>query len=93
VKEEKPLAMKVAVEANLHPVQEYLSRQGCQVETLEANQIQQAANTNYSAIVVSGADQNLTGMQTVQANCPVISASGLTPEEIYNRIQTETNAK
>ncbi|UOF89253.1 YkuS family protein [Fodinisporobacter ferrooxydans] len=82
---------KVCVESNLSPMQEYLSNQGCQVETLDANSIQNASanSTSYSAIVISGADQNLMGMQSVQCGCPVINASGLTPEQVYNRIQSE----
>ncbi|GIM45880.1 hypothetical protein DNHGIG_14290 [Collibacillus ludicampi] len=81
--------MKVAVEANLSPVREYLSRQGYQVDTLDANQLENLGETqaNYSAVVISGADQNLTGIQNVVVNCPIINAHGMTPEEIHQRIQ------
>jgi hypothetical protein len=82
--------MKVAVEANLSPVREYLSRQGYQVDTLDANQLANLnqGQSNYSAVVISGADQNLMGIQNVAVNCPVINAHGLTPAEIHQRIQS-----
>jgi hypothetical protein len=86
------MANKVAVESNLSNIQEYLSSKGCQVETLDAGQMKQGAGrSNYSAMVICGADENIMGMQAIQANCPVINAHGLTPEEVYNRIQSEAN--
>lgn len=82
--------MKVAVEANLSPVREYLSRQGYQVDTLDANHLQSlnANQSNYSAVVISGTDQNIMGIQDIKINCPVINAYGLTPEQIHQRIQS-----
>jgi hypothetical protein len=81
--------MKVAVEANLSPVREFLSRQGYQVDTLDANQLENLGQkqANYSAVVISGSDQNLMEIQNVVVNCPVINAHGMTPEEIHQRIQ------
>ncbi|BCJ87492.1 YkuS family protein [Effusibacillus dendaii] len=76
---------RIAVEANLSPVHEYLKNQGCQVDTLDADHL--GANNQYSAIVISGTDQNLMGIQNVAQNCPVINASGLSPQQVYERIQ------
>lgn len=78
---------RIAIEANLSPYQEYLSRQGYQVDTLDASNIKQGAQNNYSAIVISGMDQNLMGIQNVVQNCPVINASGLTPEQVHERLR------
>lgn len=72
----------VAVEKNLTPVKDYLTSQGCQVIDVEA-----AQNRPVDAVVLSGVKQNLLGMQDVLVNAPVITASGKTPEEIWNSIQ------
>ena len=76
---------RVAVEAGLSPVRDYLSQRGFQVEEYLAESLQNQGN--YAAIVISGQDQNLMGMQDQVENCPVISASGLTPEEVCRRIE------
>ncbi|MBA4495139.1 YkuS family protein [Paenactinomyces guangxiensis] len=77
---------RIAVEPNLSPIREFLSQQGYQVEPLDASNIQNAQN-NYSAIVISGMDVNLMGMQDIVQNCPVINAHGLTPEQVHERLQ------
>ncbi|WP_018131417.1 YkuS family protein [Effusibacillus pohliae] len=77
---------RIAVEANLTPVQEYLSEQGYQVDTLDAANLNQAQN-KYTAIVISGADQNLMGIHNVAQGCPVINAHGLTPQQVHKRLQ------
>ncbi len=78
---------RVAVEQNLTPVREYLSQQGYQVEALDASKIENGAQNNYTAIIISGVDQNLMGIQNVVQNCPVINAEGLTPQEVHQRLQ------
>lgn len=77
---------RVAVESNLTNLQEYLSQQGFQVDTLDASQLS-AGGTAYSAVVISGHDQNLMGIQNVAHNSPVINAHGLTPQEVMKRIE------
>lgn len=79
---------RVAVESNLSPVQEYLSNQGYQVETLDVNSLTQSGQQQYDAVVISGMDQNLMGIADVQVAAPVINADGLTPEEVANRIES-----
>ncbi|WP_044640062.1 YkuS family protein [Risungbinella massiliensis] len=78
---------RVAVEANLSTFQNYLSQQGYQVDSLDASNMNQGAQSNYTAIVISGMDQNLMGIENIVQNCPVINADGLTPEEVYQRLQ------
>lgn len=72
----------IAVEKNLTPVKDYLTSQGCQVIDVEA-----AQNRSVDAVVLSGVKQNLLGMQDIIVDAPVITASGKTPEEIWNSIQ------
>lgn len=77
---------RVAVESNLSNVQDYLSQQGYQVDTLDASNMNMSGQ-NYAAVVISGQDQNLMGIQNVAQNSSVINAHGLTPQEIQNRIE------
>lgn len=69
----------VAVEANLTPVKEFLTSKGYQVVDVKAAQQNQVA-----AVVLSGGNQNLMGMQDVMVNAPVIDARGKTPEEVWS---------
>lgn len=75
----------VAVEEGLTPVREYLESQGCQVVNM-ANA--EGSPSGASVMVVTGIDKNLMGMQSVQQNIPVISAEGLSPEDVYNRVKS-----
>jgi hypothetical protein len=72
----------IAVENNLTPVKEFLKSQGCQVIDVES-----ALKTEVDAVVLSGVKQNLLGMQDIMINAPVITASGKSPQEIWDNIQ------
>jgi hypothetical protein len=74
---------RVAVEAGLSPIREYLSSQGYQVEEFSAN----TNAENLNAIIISGQDDNMMGMQDIQQSCPVINAEGMTPEEVARRLE------
>ncbi len=72
----------IAVDDALTPVRNFLTEQGYQVIDVEAAKRQQV-----TAVVLSGMSENLLGMQDVMINAPVITAKGLTPEQIWNSIQ------
>jgi Uncharacterised protein family (UPF0180) len=78
---------RIAVESGLTPISEYLSSRGYQVEPLDASRFQQGGGNPYAAIVISGQDQDLTGIQERVQDCPVINARGLTPEEVHDRLR------
>ncbi|RAL27130.1 hypothetical protein DL897_02970 [Thermoflavimicrobium daqui] len=78
---------RIAVEADLSNVQQYLSQQGYQVEVWNSKNVNQAIQANFDAIVISGIDQNMMGMQDIVQNCPVINAHGLTAEEVGQRLK------
>jgi len=67
---------RVAVEQSLTPVKEYLSKQGFDVVDLnqQMNQVE--------AVVISGQDKDVMGMQDMNTKAAVINANGLTPEEV-----------
>lgn len=71
----------VAVEDNLEPVKKFLTTQGCQVISVE-----KAKNRQVDALVLSGMDQNILGMEDVMIDVPIISAQGKSAEEIWNEI-------
>ncbi len=74
---------KVAVEQGLQPVKSYLEQQGCQVVDMTASSSFQDA----ACIVLTGGDKDIMGMQTIEADVPVINADGLSPEQVYQRIR------
>jgi hypothetical protein len=71
----------VAVDDRLAPVKNYLTQQGCQIIDIDTARHQQV-----DAVVLSGMEENLLGMQNIMVNAPVISAKGMTPEEIWQDI-------
>lgn len=72
----------VAVDEGLTPVKNYLSKQGCQII-----KINEAKNKQVDAVVLSGMDKNIMGMEDMVINAPVFHAEGMTPEEIWRDIQ------
>lgn len=77
----------VAVEQGLHPVKQYLEECGCHVVEFasEGSLTKDAADA--SVIVLTGGDENFMGMDDTLTKVPVVSAEGLSPEEIYHRIE------
>ncbi|MDD3225581.1 MAG: YkuS family protein [Clostridium sp.] len=76
--------MKIAIESNLGHVKDYLQDKDCEVSTLKDYDI----NLNdFDAIVVTGQNDNLMGIEDTLTNTVVIDASGMTPQEIYHEIQ------
>lgn len=75
---------RVAVEQGLNPVKAYLEQKGCQVVDMTngSSNVRDAA-----AIVLTGGDENLMGMEDKLADVPVVSAEGLSPEQVYQRIE------
>ncbi|MCL6548217.1 MAG: YkuS family protein [Alicyclobacillus sp.] len=76
----------VAVEQGLQPVKEYLEQQGCRCVEMNGNETGASA-LGASVMVITGGDKNFMGMQDIQSDIPVVSAEGLTPEEVYQRIK------
>ncbi len=76
--------MTVAVEQGLEPVKRYLESQGCEcIDVKNAT----SSPSNATVMVVTGADENLMGMEDVTTQIPIVTANGLTPEEVYNRVK------
>lgn len=72
----------VAVDDGLAPVKNYLSEQGCRTISIEA-----AKHQKVDAVILSGMDRNFLGMTDVAIDAPVVSAEGMSPEEIWMAIK------
>ncbi|MCL4425858.1 MAG: YkuS family protein [Firmicutes bacterium] len=66
----------IAIEDNLSPFERALRKEGYEVKTIKEGW------READAIIVSGQDDNLLGIQEIQTRAPVISAEGRTPEEV-----------
>lgn len=72
----------IAVEAGLTPVRELLVREGYRTVDLRSGL------GDVDAIVITGGDQNIAGVQELETKAPVINAAGRRPEEILAEIRS-----
>jgi hypothetical protein len=80
---------KVAVESDLTNVSDYLEEQGYQViEFIHSDEIVDELQ-DVDAIVISGMQENLLGMEDIETEALMIEASGLTPEEIGDMLEQQ----
>ncbi|MGE5559487.1 MAG: YkuS family protein [Chloroflexota bacterium] len=84
------MAKKVAVEEGLDNVVDELQRRG--YGTVEL--LPESFNwDNVEAAVVSGGDSNFMGMEDRASTVPVVSAEGLTAEEVVDAIEQRLRAR
>ncbi len=85
---------KVGIEKTLKNVKRYLENRDCSVELLnESNKESQGTLNSFDAIVVSGSDSNLMGIQDIATGTEIIDASGKTENEIYNEVLRASEMK
>lgn len=85
---------KIGVERALTHVKDYLEHNDFNVEMLdESNKESQRALNKFDAIVVTGADANLMGMQNTMTRTPVINAQGKTAEDVYQELLNRMQSK
>lgn len=83
----KKMKKKVAIEQNLDNVKEYLEERGIKTEQFSGSQLINSSKiSKYDAIIVSGSNKDFLGMEDAKTKVPVIDATGMTPQEIYNNI-------
>ncbi|MFC4076612.1 YkuS family protein [Salinithrix halophila] len=75
---------RVAVEESLKNVSDYLQSQGCQVVSL-------SDKDGCNCCVITGGDKDMMGMQDTASDMAVINAEGMTPEEVYQMVQSRLN--
>ncbi len=82
------MSRKIAIEPNLTPVKDYLLDRGFQVEDIRYGAESERFNPDeYGAIIITGQDKNFMGMRDTRTKAPVIDASGLTPHDVYSKLQ------
>ncbi len=78
----------IAVDKDLTPIRTYLESKGYTVESFEGS----AKNAykdhhNLDAVVVSGLNENLLGIENAEFKAMIIDARGKTPEEVEQQIE------
>jgi len=79
---------KIAVQNGLNIISDYLCSNGYAVKEFD-NRKKNAGNflNKYDAIVVTGENQNVMGIEDTMSSTPIINASGMTAEEVKRRIE------
>lgn len=79
---------KVAVQKGLGSIKNYLENEGYKVKEFD-NRKKSAANylNKFDAVVVTGESQNVMGIQDTITDTRIISADGMTGENIRNEIE------
>ncbi len=72
----------IAVEKNLSQIVDFLENEGYEVVDLDETDLD-----GVDAVVVSGADQNVLGIQEALTDVPVIEASGKSGADILAELQ------
>jgi hypothetical protein len=80
------MTKKVAVEKNLDNVKELFQSEGYKVESFDDTQISEIKSDKYDAVILSGGNENFMGEQDTRTKSPVIDATGMTPQEIFNMV-------
>ena len=79
---------RVAISESLTPVKRALHRAGYEVINLENEALfSETGMEEYDAIVVSGMDEDLMGMQEISGRAVVINAAGKQPGEIVEELR------
>lgn len=80
---------KVAVSDGLTPLKQVLHSAGYDMVNLESKaDISKKGMGDYDALVISGMDDNMLGMQDISGRAPVINAAGKDPDEILKELQS-----
>ena len=78
---------RIAVSESLDYIGKFLSEKGYEIVSLDPLSETGAELQNCEAIVISGADRNLIGMEDIQTKSPVIDVDGKTPQEVLDQIK------
>jgi len=78
---------RVAIENTLGSVKQLLDQKGYEVVQLDPHTQTGIELKNCDAVVISGMDDNMMGMTTIKTGSPVISAKGMSPQEVLNQLE------
>lgn len=79
---------KVAVQNGLNTISDYLCKEGYIVKEFD-NRKKNAGNflNKYDAVVVTGENQNVMGLDSSITSTTIIDATGMTAQEVKARIE------
>jgi len=79
---------KIAIQEGLNPIKDYLSNEGYTIKEFD-NRKKNAGNflNKYDAIIVTGENQDIMGVEETISITPIIDATGMTGEEVKMRIE------
>ena len=79
---------KIAVQNGLSAIKDYLSEEGYTVKEFD-NRKKNAGNflDKYDAVIVTGENQNIMGVEETISSTPIINATGMTSEEVKKQIE------
>lgn len=77
---------RIAVEGNLSNVRKALQNNGFDVVTMDSSK----DLANCDCCVISGADQNMMGIEDTFTKVPVINAEGMNEQEIVEQVRSRT---
>ena len=79
---------KVAVQKGLNPIKDYLCEEGYTVKEFDKSK-KNAGNflDRYDAVIVTGENQNIMGVEDTISTTPIIDASGMTGEQVKEQIE------
>lgn len=78
---------RIAVESTIGNLRDYLTEKGYEIVQLDPHTQTGIELKNCDAIVITGQDENMAGMNTIKTEAPVIDVRGMTPEQVLNRIE------
>lgn len=81
------MSKRVAVERTISAIGDHLTEQGFEVEQVDMDNLTVGQLKDYGALVISGQDSNIMGMENIIAGVPVIQAEGRTPAEIAEMVR------
>lgn len=77
----------IAIQKDLTPIKNYLSEKGYNVKEFEGNaEFATKQFGDVDAIVVTGLEENVLGMENTSSKASIIDARGMKPEEVEQAI-------
>lgn len=77
----------IAVEHSLDSVKDYLKEKGYQVDSVSISREYSHQMDKYDAVVVTGMNDNILGVNDTNTKAIVIEARGLSAEQVYKELQ------
>ena len=78
---------KIAVEPDLKPVKELLSKKGYEVHDIDYSVEFSNEVNNFDGLVVTGLNSNYLGAHNTNTKSTVVDAAGMSAEQIYHELQ------